>query len=415
MPCAWRAARVVPRGGAGQLVDRLVGEAEPLGLAQQSRGVERHADASASARASRRSARSRCRNQRSMRVSSWISSTLMPSRSACAIAKIAQRRRDCAAARAGRRTRTRPGRGPCTPMSSMRSAFWSTSGNVRPIAITSPTLFISLPMRVEAPLELAEVPARHLADEVVERRLEERGGAPRDAVRDLGQRVAERDLGGDVGERIAGGLARERARARQARVDLDDAVVDADRDRARTGCCTRRRCRGGGSSGSRSSAAAGTPRRQRLRRRDDDRLAGVDPQRIEVLHVADGDAVVARVAHDFVLDLLPAAQALLDQHLRHAAGEGAPQRARRARPRSRRCRCPCRRARSRRAASPASRSRDRRARRLGDVRRPWLRAVLTPISSRRSTKSSRSSVSRIACDRRAEHLHAVALRGRRAS
>ena len=65
---------------------------------------------------------------------------------------------------------------------------------------------------------------------------------------------------------------------------------------------------------------------QRLRRRDDDRLARVDAHRVEVLHVADGDAVVAAVAHDLVLDLLPAAQALLDQHLRHAAGERAAQR-----------------------------------------------------------------------------------------
>ena len=78
-------------------------------------------------------------------------------------------------------------------------------------------------------LELAEVPARHLAHDVVERGLEERRGAARDAVGDLGQRVAERELGGDVGERIAGRLARERARARQPRVDLDDAVVGAVR------------------------------------------------------------------------------------------------------------------------------------------------------------------------------------------
>ena len=45
---------------------------------------------------------------------------------------------------------------------------------------------------------------------------------------------------------------------------------------------------------------------ERLRRRHDDRLARVDAHRVEVLHVADGDAVVARVAHDLVLDLFPA-------------------------------------------------------------------------------------------------------------
>ena len=41
----------------------------------------------------------------------------------------------------------------------------------------------------------------------------------------------------------------------------------------------------------------------------------MDSHRVEVLHVADGDAGVAEVAHDLVLDLLPAREVLLDQHL----------------------------------------------------------------------------------------------------
>ena len=39
------------------------------------------------------------------------------------------------------------------------------------------------------------------------------------------------------------------------------------------------------------------------------------PQRVEILHVAHGDAVVPAVAHHLVLDLLPAAQVLVDQDL----------------------------------------------------------------------------------------------------
>ncbi len=56
-----------------------------------------------------------------------------------------------------------------------------------------------------------------------------------------------------------------------------------------------------------------------LRRGHDDALSGVDAERIEILHVADGDAVVVGVAHDLILNLLPAAQGLFYQHLR---GEG---------------------------------------------------------------------------------------------
>jgi len=53
-----------------------------------------------------------------------------------------------------------------------------------------------------------------------------------------------------------------------------------------------------------------------LRRSDHDTLAGMDAERVEVLHVADRDAVVETVAHHLVLYLLPALERLLDQYLR---------------------------------------------------------------------------------------------------
>ena len=85
--------------------------------------------------------RSRCRNQRSMCDSSWISSTLMPRRSACGDA------RRCARAVGSRSSlefvEVHRGRTPATPVSSMRSAFCSASSKLRPIAITSPTDFIA--------------------------------------------------------------------------------------------------------------------------------------------------------------------------------------------------------------------------------------------------------------------------------
>ncbi len=63
--------------------------------------------------------------------------------------------------------------------------------------------------------------------------------------------------------------------------------------------------------------------RQRLDGRDDDRVAGVDAQRIDVLHRADRDAGVVRVAHHLVLDLLPADEAALDHDLADRAGAEA--------------------------------------------------------------------------------------------
>src|SRR5262245_11644413 len=46
----------------------------------------------------------------------------------------------------------------------------------------------------------------------------------------------------------------------------------------------------------------------------------MDAERVEVLHVADGDAGVGAVAYDLVLDLLPAVEIVLNQHLADRAG-----------------------------------------------------------------------------------------------
>ena len=54
---------------------------------------------------------------------------------------------------------------------------------------------------------------------------------------------------------------------------------------------------------------------QGLRWGDDDALPGVDPHRVEILHVADRDAVVHGVADDFVFDFLPALEIFLDEDL----------------------------------------------------------------------------------------------------
>ena len=54
---------------------------------------------------------------------------------------------------------------------------------------------------------------------------------------------------------------------------------------------------------------------QRLRRSNDYRLAGVNAQRVEVLHVAHRYTVIVTVAHNLILYLFPAFQALLNKHL----------------------------------------------------------------------------------------------------
>ena len=164
--------------------------------------------------------------------------------------------------------------------------------------------------------ELVEREARQLDDDVVERGLERGDGRaghdvrgsrpaaarPRSAPRPgrSGSRSPSRpaptsatDARVDLDDRVLGRVGRER--------ELDvAAALDAERpdDRER-----------------RAAQPLVDRVGQRLDRRDDDRVAGVDAERVDVLHRADRDARVVGVAHDLVLDLLPADEAALDHDL----------------------------------------------------------------------------------------------------
>ena len=81
------------------------------------------------------------------------------------------------------------------------------------------------PERAVGTGELLEREARHLDDDVVERRLEACGGRAGEVVRDLVERVADREPGRDLGDRVAGRLRRECRGARHTGVHLDHAQI----------------------------------------------------------------------------------------------------------------------------------------------------------------------------------------------
>ena len=176
------------------------------------------------------------------------------------------------------------------------------------MAITSPTDFMLEPNSRETPLNLPRSPARDFANDVVERRFEAGGRALGDVVFQLVQAVSEAQFRRDEGQRITGRFGRQRRRTAQPGVHLDHAVVFRVRVE-----------------GVLHIAFADDPDvpddldRQfsqfmvfrigkRLRRGHNDAFAGMDAQRVEVLHIADRDAVVVAVAHDLVFDLFPAFQ-----------------------------------------------------------------------------------------------------------
>mmetsp|Transcript_72066 Transcript_72066/g.203447 ORF Transcript_72066/g.203447 Transcript_72066/m.203447 type:complete len:1095 (-) Transcript_72066:280-3564(-) len=164
--------------------------------------------------------------------------------------------------------------------------------------------------------ELTEVPARNLGDDVVQRRLEACGRDPGDTVAETHEVAAECELGRDVSQRVTGRLGCQCTASGQTGIHLDDAELLAQRvdgvldvalaDDAQVT--------------NHLESALAKPEvfvvRERLRRGDDNGVAGVGADGVEVLHVADGDAVVVGVPNDLVLQLLPALQALVDDDLR---------------------------------------------------------------------------------------------------
>ena len=164
--------------------------------------------------------------------------------------------------------------------------------------------------------ELLEVEARRLHRDVVERGLERRRRLLRDVVRQLVERVADREQRRDLRDREAGRLRGERRRARHARVHLDHAQL------ARLGLVGELHVRAAGRDADRARTGEGRLAQalvlgvgQRLLRRDGPRVAGVHAHRVEVLDRADDDAVARVVAHHLELELLPALERLLDEHL----------------------------------------------------------------------------------------------------
>ena len=186
--------------------------------------------------------------------------------------------------------------------------------------------------------ELVERPAGNLHHAVVERGLERRQRLARHRVGYLVEALADGDLGGHTGDGIARRLARQSRAAAHPGVDLDNVVTAGVRRPAGKGLADHVP-RGEGKlhvataldAQRADDLEAGRAQHlvvlvgQGLARRHDDAVAGVDPHRVQVLHVADRDAVVRAVPHHLVLDFLPAHQRLFHQDLGDGAGvEAAP-------------------------------------------------------------------------------------------
>ena len=164
-------------------------------------------------------------------------------------------------------------------------------------------------------MELAEVPTRNLTYHIVECRLEESRSGLRHRVLQVEQSVTQTEFSGYKRQRIPRSFRSQRRRTAQTGIHLDNPIIfrfgvksilhvtfayDADMT---------------DDTDSQFAKLMILAIGQGLARSDNDRLAGMNAQRVEILHVADRDTVIETVAHHFIFHFLPAFQALFHQHL----------------------------------------------------------------------------------------------------
>ena len=172
--------------------------------------------------------------------------------------------------------------------------------------------------------ELVEGQARDLQHAVVQRGFEAGGRLSGHGVGNLVQRIAQGDLGGHFCDGIAGGLGGQGGGAGHAGIDLDDRILVGIRVQGQLHVAPAFDLQRGDDVQGCGAQHLIFPVGQRLRGGHHDGVAGVHAHGVDVLHGADLDHISGGIPHDLELDLLPAGDAPLDQHLPHPGEVDAP-------------------------------------------------------------------------------------------
>ena len=181
--------------------------------------------------------------------------------------------------------------------------------------------------------ELVEGPPGNLHDAIVQGRLEGRQRLLGDSVRDLVEAFAHGDLRRYSRNWVPGGLAGQGRAAAHPGVDLDhEILVGVDRapwqrssnqipwSKCKLNIAPALDLEGPDDVQARRPEHLVLLVGEGLGGRDDAAIAGMHPHRVDVLHVADGDAIVCAVPHDLVLKLFPADEGPLQKYLSDGAG-----------------------------------------------------------------------------------------------
>ncbi|KAG2007663.1 hypothetical protein GB937_008476 [Aspergillus fischeri] len=164
-------------------------------------------------------------------------------------------------------------------------------------------------------LELAQIPPGNLGDNVVKTRLEVGGSGLGNGIGKFRESVAQTDLRSSVGKRVTSSLGSQSRRTRETCIDLNDTVVKSIRLQSVLHVTFTNNTEVADNLDGSGTEHVVLFIRKGLTGSNDNTVTGMDTQRVKVLHVADSDTVVGSITDDFVLDLLPALEGLLDQDL----------------------------------------------------------------------------------------------------
>ena len=164
-------------------------------------------------------------------------------------------------------------------------------------------------------VEFSKVPARNLAHYVVECRFEECRSHLRNRVLQVEESVTKSELGCNERKRIACGFRCQCRASAEACVHLNHAVVHRLRVVGILHIALSHDSYVANYLYCEFAKQVVIVVAECLRRSHHDTLSGVDSERVEVLHVAHGDAVVIAVAHHLIFHLFPALERFLNEHL----------------------------------------------------------------------------------------------------
>ena len=162
--------------------------------------------------------------------------------------------------------------------------------------------------------EFVKGKARHLRHHIVQCRFKAGRSVGQ---RDLIQIHAHGDLRGDPGNGIPAGFGSQRRGPGYSRIDFDDIVPEGFRIQGKLHVASAPYLQCPDNAQSTVPEHVVFPVGEGLGWRHHHGVSRVDPHRVQVFHIADGDGGIVSVPHHFVFDLLIALDALFHQDLMH--------------------------------------------------------------------------------------------------